>query len=127
TDGSARYQVGAGARIPLGESTITDPVDGEDLTTTLDLDLSWFAQRVVRQAVEDSRADSGFAIVMDSRTGEVLALADDPTYDANQPTRSEKTDLGSRAMQDVFEPGSVQKVLTMGALLDQELVTPRTQ
>lgn len=127
TDGSASYRVGAGARIPLGDSTITEPVDGQDLATTVDLDLQWYAQRVVRQTVEDSRADSGFAIVMDSRTGEVLALADDPTYDANRPTESAQADLGSRAMQDVYEPGSVQKVLTMGALLDRELVTPRTQ
>ena len=64
---------------------------------------------------------------MDSRTGELLAIADDPTFDANEPTESRKANLGSRAMQDVYEPGSVQKVLTAASLLDLGLVTPRTK
>jgi cell division protein FtsI (penicillin-binding protein 3) len=127
TDGSARYEVGGGNRIPLGENTVTDPVDGEDLRTTLDLDLQWYTQRVLRQTVEGARADSGFAVVMDSRTGELLAVADDPTFDANDPTESPKSDLGSRAMQDVYEPGSVEKVLTVSSLMDLGLVTPRTR
>ena len=127
TDGSARYEVGGGNRIPLGESTVTDPVDGQDLRTTIDLDLQWYTQRVLRQAVEDSGGESGFAVVMDSNTGEILAEADDPTFDANQPTESPKADLGARSMQDVFEPGSVEKVLTVSSLLDLGVVTPRTR
>ena len=127
TDGSARYEVGGGNRIPLGDQTVTKPVDGQDLRTTLDLDLQWYTQRVLRQTVEDARADSGFAVVMDSRTGEILALADDPTYDANDPTDAPKADLGSRAMQDVYEPGSVEKVLTVSSLLNEGLVTPQTK
>ena len=85
TDGSARYEIGGGNRIPLGESTIKRAVDGQDLRTTIDQDLQWFTQRVLRQTVEDARGDSGFAVVMDSRTGEILALADHPTFDANAP------------------------------------------
>jgi cell division protein FtsI (penicillin-binding protein 3) len=127
TDGSARYEVGGGNRIPLGDQTVTRPVDGADLRTTLDLDLQWYTQRVLRQTVEDARAESGFAIVLDSRTGEILALADDPTYNANDPTEAPKEDLGSRAMQGVYEPGSVEKVLTVGSLLNEGLVTPRTK
>jgi len=127
TDGSAHYEVGGGNRIPLGDSTITEPVDGQSLHTTIDLDLQWYTQRVLRQTVEDARAESGFAVVMDSRTGEVLALADDPTFDANDPTASPKENLGSRAMQDVYEPGSVEKVLTVSSLLNEGLVTPRTR
>ena len=60
-------------------------VDGQDLRTTIDQDLQWYTQRVLRQTVEDARGDSGFAVVMDSRTGEILALADHPTFDANHP------------------------------------------
>ena len=59
-----------------------------DLRTTIDLDLQWYAQRVLRQTVEDARADSGFAVVMDTETGEILALADHPTFDASDPLRS---------------------------------------
>jgi cell division protein FtsI (penicillin-binding protein 3) len=127
TDGSARFEVGGGNRLPLGENTVTDPVDGQDLHTTIDLDLQWYTQRVLRQTVESSRAESGFAVVMDSRTGELLAVADDPTFDANSPTDSPKADLGSRAMQGVYEPGSVEKVLTVSSLIDLGLVTPRTR
>ncbi len=127
TDGKARYQVAGGNRIPLGDSTTTKPVDGHPLRTTIDLDLQWYTQRVLRQTVENARAESGFAIVMDSRTGELLAVADDPTFDANDPTLSPKADLGSRALQDVYEPGSVEKVLTTSSLLDLGLVTPRTK
>lgn len=127
TDGSARYEVGAGNRLPLGENTVTDPVDGEDLQTTLDLDLQWYTQRVLRQTVQQWGADSGLAVVMDSQTGELLAVADHPTFDANHPTESPKADLGSRAMQDVYEPGSVEKVLTLSSLIDLGLMTPRTQ
>jgi cell division protein FtsI (penicillin-binding protein 3) len=127
TDGSARYEIGGGNRLPLGESTITRPVDGKDLRTTIDQDLQWFTQRVLRQTVEDSRGDSGFAVVMDSLTGEILALADDPTFDANHPLASSEEDLGSRAMSDVYEPGSVEKVLTLSGLIDAGKVTARTR
>jgi cell division protein FtsI (penicillin-binding protein 3) len=127
TDGSARYEIGGGNRLPLGESTITRAVDGQDLRTTIDQDLQWFTQRVLRQTVEDSRGDSGFAVVMDSLTGEILALADHPTFDANRPLASPEEDLGSRAMSDVYEPGSVQKVLTVSGLIDAGKVTARTR
>jgi cell division protein FtsI (penicillin-binding protein 3) len=127
-DGRASYQVGArGVRIPLAESTEVAAVDGDDIRTTLDMDLDWFALRALRQAVEDADADSGVAIVLNSRTGEVLALADFPTYDANRPSDSAEADLGSRATSDIYEPGSVQKVLTAAALIDAGLVTPRTR
>ena len=126
-DGSARYEVGGGHQIPLGESTITKAVDGQDLHTTIDRDLQWYTQRVLRQTVENSRAESGMAIVMDSRTGELLAVADDPTFDANAPLESPPEDLGARSISDVYEPGSVEKVLTLSALIDEGKVTPRTR
>ncbi|MEO5854241.1 MAG: penicillin-binding protein 2, partial [Nocardioides sp.] len=126
-DGSAHYQVSGGNRIPLGVNTIDKASDGKDLHTTIDMDLQWYTQRVLRQAVEDARGDSGMAVVMDSRTGELLAVADHPTYDASSPLESDEEDLGSRAMSDVYEPGSVEKVLTMSSLIDAGKVTPRTK
>jgi cell division protein FtsI (penicillin-binding protein 3) len=126
-DGTARFAVGGGNRIPLGESTIVPPEDGTDLRTTLDLDLQWYAQRVLRQTVEDARADSGFAVVMHTKTGEIMALADHPTFDASDPLQAPEEDLGSRAMSDVYEPGSVEKALTLSALIDSREVTPRTR
>ncbi len=126
-DGSARYEVGGGNRIPLGESTIEQAVNGKDLRTTIDLDLQWYTQRVLAQTVQDSRAESGFAVVMDTRTGEILAEADNPTFDANHPLDSPDADRGARSMSGVYEPGSVEKVLTLSALIDAGKVTPRTR
>ncbi|WP_338089813.1 penicillin-binding protein 2 [Nocardioides lijunqiniae] len=127
TDGEARYQVGAGHKIPLGDNTVTEAVDGRDLRTTLDRDLQWYTQRVLRQTVRQSGGESGIAVVMDTRTGDILALADDPTYDASKPLEADKDDYNSRAMTDVYEPGSVEKVLTVGALIDAGKVTARTK
>jgi cell division protein FtsI (penicillin-binding protein 3) len=127
TDGEARYQVGAGHKIPLGDNTVTEAVDGRDLTTTIDRDLQWYTQRVLHQTRMQSGGESAIAVVMDSRTGDILALADDPTYDASEPLEADEDDFKSRAMSDVYEPGSVEKVLTVGALIDAGKVTARTR
>ena len=127
TDGTARFTVGGGNRIPLGENTLVPAKNGTPLTTTVDMDLQWFTQRVLAQTLQQYKALSGVAIVMDSRTGEVMALADAPTFDANNALESEKDDLGSRAISDAYEPGSVEKVLTAAALIDAGKVTPRTR
>lgn len=126
-DGKESYEVGGGNRIPLGSNTRVSPIDGKDVRLTIDRDVQWYAQRVLRTTVEGSRAQSGAAIAMDSRTGEILALADYPTYDANNPGAAKKSDRGSRALTDVYEPGSVEKVLTASSLIDAGKVTPRTR
>ncbi|HEY0904367.1 MAG TPA: penicillin-binding protein 2 [Marmoricola sp.] len=126
-DGRETYEVGGGNRIPLGENSKVEPVDGKDLTLTIDRDVQWYAQRVLRTAVQGARAQSGAAIALDTRTGEILALADYPTYDANKAHQATKAELGSRALSDVYEPGSVEKVLTAAGLLDAGRVTPRTR
>ncbi|NUR06944.1 MAG: penicillin-binding protein 2 [Nocardioidaceae bacterium] len=126
-DGSTTYEVGGGNRIPLGDNSVVQPQRGHDLHLTIDRDVQWYAQRVVRSAVQTSGSSSGAAVVMDSRTGQLLALADYPTFDANDPTGSPERDLGSRALRDVYEPGSVEKVLTMSSLLDAGKVTPQTR
>lgn len=126
-DGSEKYEVGKGNRIPLGDSVTVPVEDGQDLTTTLDRDLQWYAQRVLRQAVEDARGESGIAVIMDSRTGEVLALADDPTFDATQPAQSKTKNRRARSLNLSYEPGSVEKVLTMAGLIDSGKVDARTK
>jgi cell division protein FtsI (penicillin-binding protein 3) len=126
-DGSEKYEVGAGNRIPLGDNTTVPAVNGRDLHTTIDRDLQWYTQRVLRQAVEDSGGRSGIAVVMDTRTGEVLALADDPTFDADDPAASPVSDRRARSLNLSYEPGSVEKVLTLSALIDEGKVTARTK
>ena len=126
-DGSETYEVGGGNRIPLGENDRVEPVDGKDLRLTIDRDVQWYSQRVLRRAVQMAGAKSGAAVVMDTRTGEVLALADYPTYDPNDPGKSSEGLLNSKALGDVYEPGSVEKVLTVAGLLDAGKVTPATR
>jgi cell division protein FtsI (penicillin-binding protein 3) len=127
TDGSETYEVGAGNRIPLGHSTVVPAHNGTDLHTTIDEDLQWYTQRVLRQTVLGAGGDSGFAVVMDRKTGEVLALADYPTYDATNPQASPAKDRNSLAMTSPYEPGSVEKVLTLSSLIDAGKVTDRTR
>ena len=127
TDGVATWQSNSrkGVRIPLRESSLTAARNGTPLRTTIDGDLQWFTQKVLASAVTQYRAESGAAIVLDSRTGEILALADVPTFDANRPTEAVKEDLGSRALSDIYEPGSVEKVLTAASLIDAGKAFPR--
>jgi cell division protein FtsI (penicillin-binding protein 3) len=127
TDGSETYEVGAGNRIPLGHSTVTPARNGTDLHTTIDEDLQWYTQRVLRQTVLGARGDSGFAVVMDRTSGEVLALADYPTYDASNPQAAPPKDRNSLAMTSPYEPGSVEKVLTLSGLIDAGKITDHTR
>jgi cell division protein FtsI (penicillin-binding protein 3) len=126
-DGEATWQSNSrkGVRIPLRDSTLKAAKNGTALTTTIDRDLQWFTQKVIGQAVDHYRAESGSAIVVDSRTGEILALADYPTFDANDPADANEADLGSRALNDTYEPGSVEKVLTAASLIDAGKAFPR--
>ena len=126
-DGLARYEVGGGNRIPLGTNETKDAVDGADLDTTIDRDLQWYTQRVLRDAVREARGDSGIAVVMDSRTGEILADADYPTFDAAEPADYPTEDRGARSINLAYEPGSVEKVLTLSSLIDAGRMTARTK
>jgi cell division protein FtsI (penicillin-binding protein 3) len=128
TDGHATYVTDRlGTRIPLADSSVREPTPGRSIALTIDQDLQFFAQRRLRQAVEDTGSISGVAVVLDPETAEILALADFPTYDANEPARSDVHDRGSRAVEEVYEPGSVEKVLTAAALVDAGKVTPGTR
>jgi len=124
-DGEARYEVGAGNQIPLGDNTVRPATDGSDLTLTIDSDLQFYTQRVLQQTVEGADAASGIAIVMDSRTGELLALADYPSYDASEPQEWPRSRYKSSALTDVYEPGSTEKVLTLSSVIDAGLGSAR--
>jgi len=127
-DGEATYTVSpSGEQIPLSPGAEQQPTPGLGLQLTIDRDVQWYAQRRLRMAVEETGGESGTAITIDVDTGEVLALADYPSYDPNRPAATARDDRGSRAVQNVYEPGSVEKVLTFGALLDAGLIQPDTR
>lgn len=129
-NGRETYEVGGGNRIPLGDNSRVAPVDGKDLKLTIDRDVQWYAQRVLCNTVQTVQAESGVAVAMDTRTGELLALADctgtEPgTTPAQQAAAQRK--LVSTAVSDVYEPGSVQKVLTFSSLIDAGKIAPETK
>lgn len=126
-DGSARYLEVKGKVLPLADNTVTKPTNGKALTLTIDRDTQWFTQRVLAKSVENWHADSGTAIVMDTRTGELLAYADYPTFDANHPLRTDKEYYGSKGAQEPYEPGSVEKVLTLSSVMDEGKAEPHTR
>jgi len=128
TDGSTTYEQGSGGQqIATGATSETDPVDGKDVQLTLDRDLQWKAQRALQKVIKSSGASSASLVVMKPQTGEILALADAPSYNANSPGSADAADLGSRALTDVFEPGSTSKVITAAAAIEEGVVTPTSK
>jgi cell division protein FtsI (penicillin-binding protein 3) len=126
-DGRSQAEVdGEGLVIPNGQRTMQEPVAGRDVQLTLDRDLQWYAQDVLSRAVQEAEAEYGTAVVMDVRSGEVLALASVPTFDADDPGDSPAERRGNQAISDIYEPGSTGKVITMAAALEAGAVTPET-
>ncbi|CAO5167805.1 cell division protein FtsI (penicillin-binding protein 3) [Frankia sp. AiPs1] len=115
-----------GIEIPSGKTKQINPVPGSALRLTLDRDIQWNAQNAIADAVRSSEADGGTVVVMNPRTGDILAMADAPTFDPNHITAKDTDALGNRATQDAYEPGSVNKVITIAAALDRGLITDET-
>lgn len=127
-DGKRRYERGGdGQRIPTGDRADVSPVPGADVRLTLDRDLQWYAQRAITAQVEAAQAEWGQALVIEVETGRILALAESPTLDPNDPGAAPESDRGSRALSEVIEPGSTAKVITAAAVLEEGLVTPATR
>lgn len=99
--------------------SIHPPQEGKDITLALDAKIQYLAYSRLRQAVEDNRAKAGGIVVLDARTGEVLALANLPTYNPNNRVRLAGAQLRNRALTDTFEPGSTLKPFTVALALDE--------
>ena len=101
--------------------------NGRDVFLTLDHTMQAQAEQVLRDTVRKWHAKDASAIVLDPRTGAVLTMAQEPGYDANRfPQALVRGIQANHAVTDVFEPGSVFKVVTIGAALSEHLVTPHT-
>ncbi len=99
------------------------PVDGLDLVLTVDEVIQYVAERELDKAFKSSRAKSASVIVMDPHTGRILAMASRPTYDLNSRSGVSKDSMRNRAICDLFEPGSVFKIVTASAALEEKKVT----
>jgi len=100
---------------------------GQDLFTTIDSRIQAQAESVLRQTVTQFRATSASAIVLDPRTGAILAMAQAPGYDANKTGSVPDATQRLRAVTDTYEPGSTFKLVTIAGALSQGLVTPSTK
>jgi len=116
-----------GSKIPLGTSQTTPVINGVNYQLTLDSELQWMAERRIAEQVRRAKADSGFAISLNIKTGEILAMANAPTYNSADPGAGDPADLVNRTVSDAYEPGSVEKVLTSAALLDSHTTTTETR
>ncbi|WP_020204717.1 MULTISPECIES: peptidoglycan D,D-transpeptidase FtsI family protein [Cupriavidus] len=102
------------------------PRDGEDQQLSIDAKIQYLAFNEVKAIVERSKAKAASAVVLDAQTGEVLALANWPTYNPNDRTRLSGEQLRNRVLTDTFEPGSMMKPITIGLALQLKRVTPST-
>mgnify|MGYP005843620457 CR=1 FL=1 len=118
-----------GDEIALGPREATPPVDGADVILTVDRHVQQIVERELTAALEQRRAKGGTVVVLEVRTGAVLALASRPTLRYDDPHLFEESKLPLYripAVNDVYEPGSVFKIVTMAAALDARVVTPET-
>ena len=126
TDGRYSFANGYGAEIPGSQREIVAAKAGTSVRLTIDRDVQWVAAKAIAEAVKTSRAASGTVIVMDPRTGEIVAHATAPTFDPNNTKSVDLNLMRNPSVQDVYEPGSTGKVMTLAAALEEKTVAPTT-
>jgi len=100
---------------------------GTDLTLTIDYNIQYFAEKLLKQAKEDLEIEGGTIIVIDPHSGKMLALANFPGFNPTEYSKIEDFEIfQTDAIQKIFEPGSVFKPITMAAAMDQGKITPQT-
>ena len=125
-DGKYSFANGYGAEIPGSQSEIIPAQTGTTVRLTVDRDIQWVASQAISDAVKASNALSGTVIVMDPKTGEILAHATAPTFNPNNTSKVSLVAMRNPSVQDVYEPGSTGKVMTLAAALEEKKVTPET-
>ncbi len=114
-------------RIVEDVGSLRAPRDGEAVTLAIDQRLQFLAHRELKAAVEANKAKAGSMVILDARTGEVLALVNQPDYNPNNRANVTGRQTRNRSVTDIFEPGSTLKPFTVAAALDSKVVTPETQ
>ena len=125
-DGRYSFANGYGAEIPGSQREIIAAKAGTSVRLTIDRDVQWVASEAIAKAVKSSKAASGTVIVMDPRTGEIVAHATAPTFNPNNTKDVDLNLMRNPSVQDVYEPGSTGKVMTLAAALEEKTVSPTT-
>jgi cell division protein FtsI (penicillin-binding protein 3) len=127
TDGRLEVERGSnGLQIPGGLRQETAAVPGSTVQLTIDQDLQYQLQNGLAAAVQKAKASGGQAVILDAHTGEVLAMATAPTYDAQNPQKAPAANRTNPAVQAPVEPGSANKVVTFSAAVEHKKITPTT-
>ena len=126
TDGAVTYDRGSdGVVIPGSYRNRHEAVNGSTVELTLDDDIQFYVQQQVQQAKDASGSKNVSAVVLDAKTGEVLAMANDDTFDPSQDIgRQSDRQIGNLPVTSPFEPGSVNKIVTAAAAIEYDLTTP---
>lgn len=125
-EGRYSYARGNGAEIPGSQQELVAAKAGTNIRLTIDRDVQWVAAEAIATAVKQYRASSGTVIVMDPKTGAIIAHATAPTFNPNNTKKVALSLMRNPSVQDVYEPGSTGKVMTMAAALEEKAVTPTT-
>lgn len=124
-DGQETFEKGVdGIKIPSSAVITKAAIPGRDIVLTIDSDLQYFAQQVLANTVVKLNAEWASAIVVEAKTGKLLAAAEAPTVDPNDPGKSDAADRGSRIFQAVFEPGSTMKTITAATVVAEKAAEP---
>jgi cell division protein FtsI (penicillin-binding protein 3) len=125
-DGKYSYANGYKAEIPGSQSEIIPAQSGTSIRLTVDRDIQWVASKAIADVVKSTRALSGTVIVMDPKTGHILAHATAPTFDPNDTTKVSLVAMRNPSVLDVYEPGSTGKVMTIAAAMEEKKITTET-
>ena len=125
-EGRYSYARGYDAEIPGSQQELVAAKAGTNIRLTIDRDVQWVAAEAISKAVKQYGASSGTVIVMDPKTGAIVAHATAPTFDPNNTKKVALSLMRNPSVQDVYEPGSTGKVMTMAAALEEKTVTPTT-
>lgn len=128
-DGQETFERGAtdGIRIPNSAQVTQKAKNGSNVILTINSDLQYFTQQVLVNTVNNLRADWASAVVVEAKTGNILAAAEAPSVDPNKPSASAAADRESRIFQAVFEPGSTMKTVTAATVVDQGKANPESK
>ena len=124
--GSRRVIKDRKGRVVEDVESVRPPRDGAEVTLAIDHRLQFLAHRELKGAVEANRARGGSLVILDAKTGEILALVNQPDYNPNNRANVTGRQTRNRSVTDLFEPGSTMKPFTVAAALDAGIVTPDT-
>jgi cell division protein FtsI (penicillin-binding protein 3) len=125
-NGSRRVIKDRLGRVVEDIESVREPHDGKDLALSLDRKIQYIAFSHLKEAVDKHKAKAGAIVVLDAKSGELLALANLPTYNPNDRSGLTGAQLRNRVLTDTFEPGSTMKPFTVALALENKTVTPST-